>query len=186
LLSFYSLETSANGFDFKLRTPRPFTQTVRGESNALAFAPVSSLWFQTIAVSKSGRRHAGYTAKRARKIVLVLKPQVETHIENTKIRSLKKLLRARNAPVENVSVGAESGAFLEQGREIVQAQIRILSEVRERNVLAEMRVNVLEDAFQSRGGQARFLDHLASSMRRIRVPIIGRANRVRPSGFGVL
>jgi hypothetical protein len=168
-------------------SPRPFTQTALGESNALAFAPVSSLWFQTIAVPKSGRRHAGYPAKRAREIVLVLKPQVETHVQNTQIRILKKPLRTRNAPVEDVSVGAESGAFPEQGREIVQAQIRIPSKVREGNVLAEMRVNVLQDAFQSRRGQSRILDRLlASSTRRIRVPAIDRVDRVRPSRFGAL
>ena len=160
---------------------------VHGESDALVFALVASLLLETIALAKSGRRHAGYPAKRARKIVLVLKPQVETHVQNTQIRILKKLLRTRNAPMENVSVGAESGALPEQGREIVQAQVRVPSKVREGNVFAEMRVNVLEDAFQSRRGQARFLDRLpASNLQSIRIPTIGWTDRVRPSGFGIL
>jgi hypothetical protein len=172
-----SLETSVNSFDFKSPGTVVFAGKWARPSNT-----VSSLLLQTIAVSKAGRRHAGHPAKRAREVVLMLKPQVETHVQNTKICILEKLLRTRNAPVENVSVGAESGAFPEQGREIIHAQIRVPSKVREGDVLAEVRVNILQNTFQTRGRQARILDRfLASGMRRIR--ITSRLNRVRPSGF---
>jgi hypothetical protein len=153
----------------------------------LSLALVSSLLLQTIALAKPGRRHAGHPAKRAREIVLVLKPQVEAYVQNTEICILKKLPRTRNAPVQNVSVGAESGAFLEQGREIVQAQIRIPSKVREGNILAQVRVNVLEDTLQSRRRQPGILDRfLARGLRLIRVLIIDLVDRVRASRFGAL
>jgi hypothetical protein len=112
------------------------------------------LLLRTIPLPKAGRRHASDPAKSARKIVLVLKSQVEAYVQNTEVRVPKQLARTRNSAMENVLVGAESGRFLEQRSKIINAQIQILRKFREGDALIEVSVHIFEDAFQALRRQA--------------------------------
>src|SRR5580692_250911 len=103
-----------------------------------------------LGMAEARRRHSRHAAKGACKIILVLKTQIEAHVQYAEAGVPQKLAGPENAPLQNIPVRAESRASLKLCRKIEDAQLCILSERGQTDVFIQMRVDKRQYAFQAR------------------------------------
>lgn len=107
-----------------------------------------------MAEPEAGRRHARNSTKGAGKIVLVLKSQIKAHIQNGQAGLSKQFASTVDPALKNEPVRAETCTLPKLSCKIVHTQIRVVSELCEADVFAQMNLNVFEHALQARRRQA--------------------------------